>query len=165
MTGACRDFEVLLSVRAAGALEPGEPERIESHLARCQACSAEAQQLAEAVGLARLAPPAEAELRAMDGLQARALASWSRSQRSRGLRRRLAVGLAVAAAAAAMVLAPGVLRHEPRLTGGTPVAAAWQEPDVDEIWAASASVDPASEDETSLNESTLYAVIEDVDGF
>jgi anti-sigma factor RsiW len=167
MTASCRDYELLLSTRAAGALDAASSARLEAHLSSCEACRTEAEGLAEAVGLARVPPPAEAELRAMEGLQARVFASWRRAQRSRGLRRRLAVGLAVAAAAAAMVLAPGALRRQPRLAEGTPTTAAavWQEPDLDELWAASSSVDSAAEDETALDEGILYAAIEDNDAF
>ncbi len=164
MTGACRDLEVLLSARAAGALEPGESDRLEAHLAGCQACSAEAGGLAEAVGLARLSPPVEAELRALEGLQARVLASWSRTERRRAVRRRVVVGVAAAAAAVAMILAPGALRRAPQPSERAAVAA-WQEPDLDDLWTASSAVDSAAEDDGSLTESVLYAAIEDARGF
>ncbi len=163
MTNDCRDLELLLSARAAGALDADETARLETHLAGCEACRAETVTLAEAVGLARLPPPAEGELHALDGLERRILASWSRSERRRAARRRLAVGVAVAAAAAAMILAPGVLRHAPQPAQGTTAAAAWQVPDLDELWAESAAADPGADDDSTSEEGVLLAAIEDTD--
>ncbi len=159
MKSPCRDFELLLSGRAAGALEAGELPMLEAHLAGCEACRAEAQALAEAVELARLPPLAEGEIQ---GLESRILASWSRSERRRNFGRRIAVGVAVAAAAAAMILAPGALRHAPQIERATHPAA-WQGPDLDELWADSAVAYPSADEEAALEERVMFASMEDAE--
>ncbi len=137
---ACRDFEVLLSLRAAGALEGDEAARVEAHLAGCAACRAEADADAEVLALAKLPPPSAAERRAFEDLPATALRAWRRADRSRGLGKRIAAGIAIAAAAAAVVLAPAILHKAPTAPdGATQVASltgqsAWEAPDPDTLW-------------------------------
>jgi len=131
----CKDLEVLVSLRAAGALDPAETARVEAHLATCPACRAEADAVAGALALAKLPPPSETERRAVRDLPARTLDALHRADRRRGIARRVLAGAFAAAAAAAVVLAPALLRKTPEPPA---VAAeeevAWQEPDLDALW-------------------------------
>ncbi len=130
----CEDLALLLSLRAAGALDPAEAARVEAHLEGCPSCRAEAAEAAEALALAALPPPSEAERRAVRDLPARALEALHRSERRRGLGKRIAAGIAVAAAAVALVLAPAVLRKAPPAPSAETAAAAWEAPDLDTLW-------------------------------
>jgi anti-sigma factor RsiW len=134
----CRALEVLLSLRAAGALDPAETARVEAHLASCPACRAEAAAAAEALSLARLPPPSAAERGAVRDLPARTLAALRRADRRRGIARRALAALAgagVAAALAVAVIAPAVLRKAPVVPAPAAVEeAAWEEPDLDALW-------------------------------
>jgi anti-sigma factor RsiW len=132
---ACKDFELLLTLHATGALEPAEAARVEAHLASCAACRAEAAADRDVLAAAALPPPTDAERRAVAGVPARALAALHRSDRRRAGWKRLAVAAAVAAALLAGVLAPAVLRRsaDVRAPAGA-TAAAWQLPDLDSVW-------------------------------
>ena len=83
---ACKDFDLLISLRAAGALEPAEATRLDAHLESCAACRAEADADAEVLGLAKLPPLTEAERRAANGLARDVVAEL---HRTRGPPRRL----------------------------------------------------------------------------
>jgi anti-sigma factor RsiW len=131
---ACREIEVLVSLRAAGALEPEEASRVEAHLAECAACRAEAEADAQALAFAKLPPPTDAELRAMRDLTGRTLEALRRTGRRRFVRTRLLAGLAVAAAAGIALLAPAALRRTPELPEAPEPQATWEEPDVDQLW-------------------------------
>jgi hypothetical protein len=134
---ACKDFELLLSLRSAGpgALEPADAARLEAHLAGCAPCRAEADGIAEALSLARLPPFGDAERNALRVLPARALDAVRRSAARSGTARRAALALGVAAALAAVVFAPVFLkRAPPRERPQVAQAAAWQEPDVDALY-------------------------------
>ncbi|HEY6003629.1 MAG TPA: zf-HC2 domain-containing protein [Anaeromyxobacter sp.] len=139
MTMSCRENELLLSLRAAGALGPDEAARLEGHLVLCAACRAEAEDLAAALDLAKLPPASEAERRVYGDLAERTLAELRRTARVRSLAKRIAVVFAAAAAAAAVVLAPAVLRRDARGPAGT--EAAWQQPDLDALWSDASVVD------------------------
>jgi anti-sigma factor RsiW len=132
----CEDFEVLVSLRAAGALDPDDAARLEAHLEGCPSCRAEAAAAAEALALAALPPLSEAERRALRDLPARTLDALRRTERRRGLGKRVLAGIAVAAAAAALVLAPAVLRKAPTAptAPAAEAAAAWEGPDLDALW-------------------------------
>jgi anti-sigma factor RsiW len=135
MTISCRENELLLSLRAAGALDLEEAARLEGHLVTCPACRAEAADLAAALDLAKLPPATEAERRVYSDLAERTLAELRRTARVRSMAKRTFAGLAAAAAAAAMVLAPAVLRKDGGANGG------WQQPDLETIWSDSGVVD------------------------
>jgi hypothetical protein len=139
MTMPCRENELLLSLRAAGALEPDEAARLEGHLVLCPRCRAEADDLAAALDLAKLPPASEAERRVYADLPGRTLAELRRTARVRSIAKRIAVGFAAAAAAAAVVLAPAILRRDARAPAGA--EAAWQQPDLDTIWSDASVVD------------------------
>ena len=140
---ACKDFDLLLTLHATAALEPSEASRLEAHLAGCAACRAEAAQDAEALALAKLPPPSEAERRALADLPRRAVSALHRADRRRAGWKRAAAGIALAAAALLAVLAPTVLRRppEPPPIQLAATALAWQEPDLDTIWDDSAVLD------------------------
>lgn len=142
---ACRDQALAVSMHAAGALEGAEAAALERHLAACAACRAEAARAASLLSAARLPPPGEAELRALDGLAESTSAALAarrpaaRTLRALGTGRRLGLGLLAVAAAAALVIVPIAVRQ--RLPGraaapavATEAADRWQEPDLDTLW-------------------------------
>ncbi len=159
MNSECRELEVLRSAGAAGALEGDEAARLAAHLDLCPACRAAAEAERQLVDLARLPPPGLAEARVTADLPARTLAEL----RGRGLRRRAvlrfgtAAGVAVAAAAAALLLlGPVLFRSDPPPTVAD---AAWQVPDMDALWSASAvlEVDSYASDGDTWGDDALAA--------
>jgi anti-sigma factor RsiW len=139
MTRACAGWEPLLLDRAAGALEAGDERRLEAHLDACAACREEARALAEALALAALSPPSDSERRALEASAGAVIASWRRSRRRWRAFSAAAAAVAVAAGAVLVAAAPGLLQRGPRVDP----AAAWQLPDLEEAWEASALADPA----------------------
>jgi anti-sigma factor RsiW len=154
---ACKDFDLLLSLRAAGALDPAEAARVEAHLAGCAACRAEAAADAEVLRLARLPAPTEAEERA-GSLARETLAELHRREGRFSSWKRAGAAFAAAAAVLLAVLAPAMLGRRQSYPPATEVGAsaetaAWQEPDLDTLWsdagildddAASSAADAAS---------------------
>jgi anti-sigma factor RsiW len=136
---ACKDFDLLLTLHAAGALDPADAARVEAHLATCAACRAEVAADADVLAAARLPPPTDAERRALADRPRRALAELHRTDRRRAGAKRIAAGIAVAAALLVAVLAPAVLQRTPDAPS-EPAAAAvaaaptWEEPDLDDVW-------------------------------
>jgi anti-sigma factor RsiW len=165
VTATCKDLEVLVSLRAAGALEPAEEARVEAHLAHCRSCRAEAAAAAEVLGLARLAPPSDAVRRAVAEVPARAVAEVRRDTSRRRTFARRGVAIAAAVAAALMVSAPALLqRDRPPLP---PAAeAAWQEPDLDGIWEDTEVLEltPAAYDAAGDDTDAALAALETEDG-
>jgi Putative zinc-finger len=139
MTESCRQYELLLSLRAAGALDGDEAARLEGHLVLCSACRAEAEGLSAALDLAKLPPPSEAERRTYGDVGERTLAALRRSARVRSIVKRTFVTLTAAAAAALVVLAPAVVRRGGAPEGGG--APAWQLPDLETIWSDASALD------------------------
>jgi anti-sigma factor RsiW len=136
---ACKDFDLLLPLHAVGALEPDEASRVEGHLAQCAACRAHAAADAAALTLAKLAPPSDAERRALADVPRRALAELHRADSRRARWKRSLAGIAVAAAALLAVLSPAVLRHPAQLPPDATAVSAeaeavWEEPDLDTLW-------------------------------
>ncbi len=114
VTRPCPEFETLLLDRAAGPIAAAAAARLETHLAGCEACRAEAAALQAALAAARLPPPSEAEQRALDRAQVATLRHWrgaEGSRRNRSLMQGFSAGFAVAAAAAVLVIAPGAYRR------------------------------------------------------
>ncbi|BDG02798.1 zf-HC2 domain-containing protein [Anaeromyxobacter oryzae] len=134
MTAACADLQVLLSLRAAGALVPAEEALVAAHLADCAACRAEAARDADVLGLARLPEPSEGERRAVAAVPERVVAAVRRTEARRGAGKRVVAVVAAIAAVAVMVAAPAVLRKQPPELASAQVAATWTEPDVDGLW-------------------------------
>jgi Putative zinc-finger len=143
---ACATFESLLLEQAADALAGAEAARLEAHLSVCAGCRAEAAALAEALDLARLPPPDQAEWRALDGLSTELMRRSRSATRRRAWPVRVAAAVAVAAAAAAFLLAPAFSRRAPRVEA--PAAeTAWESPDPDTLWeAASVAGDESDSD-------------------
>jgi anti-sigma factor RsiW len=164
---ACKDFDLLLTLHATGALAPPEASRLEAHLAGCAACRAEAARDAEVLALAKLPPPSEAERRAVADrdLPRRAASALHRADRRRTGWKRAAAGIAIAAAVLFAVLSPGMLRR-PSPSQLQPVqlpatALAWQEPDLDTLWDDSAVLDvgaAASASDGDATDLTLAAL-------
>ncbi len=141
MNPACKDLEVLLSLRAAGALEPDEAARVEAHLQGCAACRAEAAASRDALRLATLPPPSDAERRAVATLAKDALGELRRGEARAESWKRAGAAFAAAAAVLVFVLAPAVLGRKPVLPAATSTAGAqaqaddgWQAPDLDSLW-------------------------------
>jgi anti-sigma factor RsiW len=134
VNAACDELQVLISLRAAGALEPAEEATVASHLAGCAPCRAEAERDAAILDLARLPPASDREVRLVAGVPARALPALHRVERRRGIAKRIVTVLAAVAAATAMVVAPVLLRKPaPELVADV-AAATWEEPDLDGLW-------------------------------
>lgn len=150
MKPACREFEVLRSLAATGALEGDEAARLAAHLERCPACRAAEQADRELLELVRLPPPGAAEALVTADLPARALAAL----RARGRRRHAflrfgtAAGVALAAAAAVLLLLAPVLFRDRAPEPPVVAQAGWQVPDVDALWTESAVLE-LSDDATS----------------
>ncbi|HET7826322.1 MAG TPA: zf-HC2 domain-containing protein [Anaeromyxobacter sp.] len=136
--GPCRENELALSLRAAGALDGDDAARLEAHLVLCPACRAEADAVQAALGLAKLPPVSESERRVFDGLADRTRTALRRSSRVRWMAKRAAAAVLTAAAAAAIVLAPAVLRRDARAPAGAQET--WQ-PDLDTLWSDASVVD------------------------
>lgn len=129
---SCRDFEVLISLRAVDALDAKEKARVEGHLAQCESCQAAADHTAAAISLARLPPLSDAERRTFRDLPVRTLAALRIAGDRRSLWKEVAIVTAVAAAALFVVLAPALIRRqEPPLVVDE---LTWQVPDLDGIW-------------------------------
>lgn len=161
---ACAEFESALLDRAAGALEPSVREKLEAHLRGCAGCRAEAESIALTLGLAALPEPTDRELAFADGIAPAALAALRRERSRRSSLRRVAAGLAVAAAATLMVLAPVFLRHGPHLPQGPGIEASAElelDPDLaaadeDDLGSASAGLD---EDDATTHDLDAAALL------
>lgn len=149
MKAPCSAFETLLLDRAAGSLDSAASARLEAHLAGCEGCRAEAAAVEAALAAARLPPPSEAEQRALARAQAATLRHWrgaEGSRRNRSLLQGFSAGLAVAAAAAVLIAAPGAYRRVRDARAGAAASAVAQasaganqadqswEPDLDADW-------------------------------
>jgi anti-sigma factor RsiW len=132
----CREYDALLSLRAAEALDPEEAARLEAHLPGCAACRAGLEAYAGALALARLPPVSDAERAAAAALAASVIAEDGRRARRRRIGGRLLVSLSAVAAAAAVAFLPSWSRiaRAPAEQTTLVAAAGWQEPDLDEIW-------------------------------
>lgn len=155
MTAICDTLDPLLSLYATGALEGEEAFRLSSHLEGCAACRAQMEQTRDLLDLVRLPPVSPAEGLVLADLPTRTLGALRRRDKGRGLRRRLLVGGAVAAALVLALLAPAFLRaRAPRLdevaleashaSETSTTAAAWEEPDPGTLWNESAVLDLSS---------------------
>jgi anti-sigma factor RsiW len=108
---ACRDQDELLTLHAAGALEPEEEARVRAHLESCAACRAELEAHHEVLGLAALPPPSPRAQAVLAALPRTTLSTWRRTQVQRAARMRTAGALLAAAAAVLFVLGPVVQRR------------------------------------------------------
>ncbi len=168
MNPECREFEVLVSVRAAGAgaeLAAPDAARLDAHLMLCPSCRAALEQGRELLDLVRLPEPDPAENLVLADLPSRALSELRRRDRRRGLARRVlaaGAGIAIAAGLVIALLSPAFkpsLHDRPGSTPPVVAQAAWQEPDVDALWNASAVVDygSGSSTDTTMTDAVLAA--------
>jgi anti-sigma factor RsiW len=163
---ACREYDLSLSLRAAGALDPAEAARLEAHLEACPACRAEAEADAEVLSLAKLPPVSDAERRALADLPKRALAELRRSdglaERRRRLGKRIAFGIVAAAAAVIVMYAPGRERPpDPRAQAPVATAdATWESPDLDTVWADAGVLDLSDSAEDGDGTDAAFAALD-----
>jgi anti-sigma factor RsiW len=121
---ACRDQDELLTLHAAGALEPEAETRVRAHLESCAACRAELEAHHTVLGLATLPPPSPREQAVLAALPRTTLSTWRRTQVQRAARMRTTGALLAAAAAVLFVLGPVVQRRT--TTDSQPTALAEQ---------------------------------------
>jgi anti-sigma factor RsiW len=162
---ACKDFDLLLSLRAAGALDAAESARVEDHLAGCAACRFQAAQDAAVLRLAALPPPTDAERRATAGLARDTLAELHRREGRVSSWKRAGAALAAAAAVLLAVLAPAMLGRRTTYPPATEVTteettAAWQEPDLDTLWSDAGILD---EDTAGAQTDAASAAVASID--
>lgn len=182
---ACQDYEELLTLHAAGALEPAEEALVRAHLESCAACRSEAQATASLLGQVALPALSSAEKEKLETLPKRVTGAWRKEQVRKALRTRTVGALMATAAVLLLMVAPSILRHEdPRLLPSPPAEPAaaaadssedsedfedWATEAEFEQWAAAdplgAMVDPAEyldddesweEDEQELPTSELF---------
>ena len=139
---ACHEYEELLTLHAAGALEPDDEARVRAHLESCAACRSEAASNARVLSDLALPPPSAAMRERTEALPQRALGAWRRDQVRRAFRARTAGALMAAAAVVLLVMRPSLQRVEtPRAPVAPPaVSSGYSESQADfEQWA---STDP-----------------------
>lgn len=167
---ACREQDELLTLHAAGALEPEEETRVRAHLASCADCRAEVEAHREVLGLAALPPFSAREQAVLAALPRTTAEAWLSTQLRQAARMRTAGALMAAAAVALLVLGPTVQRPAtPHVPPAAPLempeGPAEEEPSALEQWAvadplaealdqADAELEPA-EDDTELPDSEL----------
>ncbi|HSP80559.1 MAG TPA: zf-HC2 domain-containing protein, partial [Myxococcaceae bacterium] len=77
---ACRDYDELLTLHAAEALEPEEEARVRTHLESCAACRAEAEAHHEVLERVALPPPSPREQAMLSALPRTVVGAWRRAQ-------------------------------------------------------------------------------------
>ena len=143
----CRDLDLLLPLRAAGALDDAEAARVEEHLGGGAFSLAQYDAAAAILALAKLPPPGEAERHVGATLARETLAELHRREGRTSSWKRAAAAFAAVAAVLLAVLAPAILGrravHPPPATSGATAteAIAWQEPDLDTLWSDAGIVD------------------------
>jgi anti-sigma factor RsiW len=150
---ACQDQEELLTLHAAGALEPDQEAQLRAHLASCEACRSEAESTARLLADVALPPPSPAMREQMEALPERALGTWRREQVRKAFRARTVGALMAAAAVVLVVVSPSLPRPgtpSPVALPATPVAVSETQADFEQ-WASadplSDVIDPLSDDE------------------
>jgi anti-sigma factor RsiW len=109
---ACHEYEELLTLHAAGALEPDDEARVRAHLESCAACRSEAESTASVLSGLALPPPSAAMRERMDALPQRTLGAWRREQVRRAFQARTAGALLAAAAVVLLLVRPSPPRVE-----------------------------------------------------
>ncbi|MCY1076168.1 anti-sigma factor family protein [Archangium lansingense] len=107
---ACQDQDELLTLFAAGALEPEEAARVRAHLDTCAACRSEAEANHDVLGLAALPQPSVREQAVVAALPQTTVSAWRREQVQKAARMRTAGALMAAAAVVLLVMGP-VVQH------------------------------------------------------
>ncbi|HYO51773.1 anti-sigma factor family protein [Archangium sp.] len=108
---ACQDQDELLTLFAAGALEPEEEARVRAHLESCAACHSEAEAHHEVLGLAALPPPSAREQAVLAALPRTTVSAWRGAQVRQAARMRTTGALMAAAAVVLLALGPVVQRR------------------------------------------------------
>jgi len=161
----CPEFEPLLLDRAAGVLEPAREAGLVRHLAGCPSCRAEAETVERALSLAALPPLPDAEKIAVAQGAREALLAHRAGRKERRLAGSLAFALAASAAFAVAVPWYLLSRHAPVappvVTTAVVTTAAWDLPDLDAAWAASAVADPDGSPEAEPE--MLFAELQEID--
>jgi predicted anti-sigma-YlaC factor YlaD len=105
---ACPEYDELLTLHAAGALEAEAEARVRTHLEACAGCRAEASTTLDV--LSQLAPPAPTarEVALVEALPRTTLTAWRREQVRKAARMQWAGALLAAAAVVLLVLVPSV---------------------------------------------------------
>jgi anti-sigma factor RsiW len=80
---ACREYDELLTLHAAEALEPEEEARVRTHLRSCAACRAEAEAHHAVLGRVALPPPSPREQALLSALPRTVVGAWRREQVTR----------------------------------------------------------------------------------
>ncbi|MFL5344414.1 MAG: zf-HC2 domain-containing protein [Hyalangium sp.] len=161
---ACQEQEELLTLHAAGALEPDEEARLRAHLATCEACRSEAESTARVLSEVALPPPSSALREQMEALPERALGAWRREQVRKAFRARTVGALLAAAAAVLVLVAPSLPRPGTPSPVARPAApASVSETQADfEQWASadplSEAIEPASAEEDADGDAADEAV-------
>jgi anti-sigma factor RsiW len=109
---ACHEYEELLTLHAAGALEPDDEARVRAHLESCAACRSEAESTARVLSDVALPPASPAMRERTNALPQRALGAWRREQVRRAFQARTAGALLAAAAVVLLVVRPSLPRGE-----------------------------------------------------
>ncbi|MBN1204707.1 MAG: zf-HC2 domain-containing protein [Myxococcaceae bacterium] len=107
---ACPEYEELLTLHAAEALELGEAARVRAHLESCAGCRSEAESSARMLAGVALPSPSAAVRERMDALPQRVLGQWRREQVRKAFRARTLGALLAAAAVLLVVLSPSLRR-------------------------------------------------------
>jgi anti-sigma factor RsiW len=105
---ACQEYEELLTLHAAGALEPDEEARVRAHLASCAACRSEAESNARVLADVALPAPSPAMKQRMEALPQRTLGAWRQQQVRQAFRARTAGAVLAAAAVVLLVVSPSL---------------------------------------------------------
>lgn len=163
---ACRDYDELLTLHAAGALEADEEARVRAHLASCAGCREEAASTAAVLGRLELPAPTPREEAVAELLPRRALAGWRREQVRKAARMQWVGSLLAAAAVVMLVLVPSLQRRG-SVKAERPVATLAPEPsepldEVLESFDAWATSNPLAEviDATDLEASGLASAFD-----
>ncbi|MDY7225627.1 zf-HC2 domain-containing protein [Hyalangium rubrum] len=144
---ACQDYEELLTLHAAEALEPQEEARVRVHLETCAACRSEAESTARVLAQVALPPPSPAERERLEALPRRVMGAWRREQVRQSLRGRTVGVIAAAAAVLMLMVVPSLVRRDAPRSVASPSspAALASESEVAAEFEQWASADPLTE--------------------
>jgi hypothetical protein len=164
---ACRELEVMVSLRAAGATEGEDARILDAHLATCERCRRDVASISVALRLAKVPPATQTERRAVVDLADRTLAAYERRHERRSAGRRVALTAAAVSAFVIALVVPFTVRNpqpSPEVAAADVVLPAardafvpvalepgvravlheeWQVPDLEDVWADAGLVSAA----------------------